>query len=137
LDRLIAKGLKDKLVKIPFSSYPDLENAMERGELDGLIVDDTFVSTVPSDWVHLIGLTETQAWQDYLREFIGSDAVGVKAEEQIAIATVLEGAQSKSTLYLALQRALRSAEVKKQLLPDLCKTFWKNSSDVCTFAYGK
>jgi ABC-type amino acid transport substrate-binding protein len=131
LDALIATDGTGRLNKLTFPSYPALESAMEQGIVDGLIVDDTFVSDNRTDWVSLDDLNATKAWQKYMLEFIGRQFTSRSGAEQIAIATIREASGTQTGLYSALQTALKQREVRTELLPDLCRAFWKHSDDQC------
>jgi ABC-type amino acid transport substrate-binding protein len=131
LDHLLQEDHKNNIKEITYTSYPALESAMERGELDGIIIDDTFVSNSHTDWVSLPDLAKTQAWITYTSEYIGSSPEDRKSPEQIAIATVREETDASRGLYSALQAALKDKEINKKLLPALCRTFWKDSLDRC------
>jgi len=118
---------RSKLVKIAVDSYPELESAMDGGQVDGVLIDDTFVNR--QDWIALGGLKNTPAWREYHAGFLGSDY------EDIAIATILGGGYpdrkadtepagaSSSDLYQALHQVLSDRNIRRQV-GDLCAIFW-------------
>jgi hypothetical protein len=137
LDHLIEEDFKStldkksKLHKFPVRSYPALESAMERGDLDGIIIDDSFVSKKQTDWVTIPDLVKTNAWQTYTSEYVGPQPDGGAPAEQIAIATIQDETDSNRGLYSALQTALKKKEIRAVLLPALCQTFLASSNNSC------
>ena len=112
---------RSRLVKVPVESYPELESAMDGGQVDGILIDDTFVNR--QDWIALQGLKDTPAWSEYHHSFLGS------SYEDIAIATILGGGDaepagaSSSDLYQALHQALSNRKVRRRIA-ELCAIFW-------------
>jgi hypothetical protein len=131
LDHLKEEDFKSKLHKLSFRSYPALESAMERGDLDGIIIDDSFVSKKQTDWVSIPDLVKTNAWRTYTSEYVGPQPDGGPPVEQIAIATIQDETDSNGGLYSALQTALKKNEIRAILLPALCQTFLASSNDSC------
>jgi ABC-type amino acid transport substrate-binding protein len=136
LDRLIASGNFPDLSKSgSISSFPELEHALDSGEVDGIIIDDTFV---PQDdnWVAVEIPKDSTAWKSYLNKFIRiSNNSQTPAREQIAIATVWDAPQSDNSLLTALNQALNSPALRKYL-SSLCRSTWNNSrSDVCNLSF--
>jgi ABC-type amino acid transport substrate-binding protein len=115
----------------PYRSYPAMEEAMNSGAIEGLLVDETFVRG--TDWVVLGGLNELNGWKEYFDEFIGKRFGPM---EQIAFATI------RGDYDGSLQRALSdglspTSTVAKRLLPGLRKCLLSKSQDaggdLCSF----
>lgn len=136
LDRLLADSdlkklnLAGKLEKYGFSSFPAMEHAMDRGELDGILIDETFVEH--DDWKPL-DVRGTSAWRNYLKTYLGR-----YQDEQVAIAVAVAGDRShesrqRGDLYSALEDALsEQSPVKLFYIPELCGAYWsKGSSYSC------
>jgi ABC-type amino acid transport substrate-binding protein len=119
--------LTERLERHAFSSFPAMEHAMDRGELDAVLIDETFVEH--DDWKPIGGLRGTSAWEDYRKSYLGR-----YQDEQVAIAVAVAGDRShelrqQGDLYSALEDALSEhSPVKLFYLPELCKAFWSNSS---------
>jgi ABC-type amino acid transport substrate-binding protein len=131
LDRLIELDFKKRLVKQVYPSFPAVENAMERGDIDGLIIDDTFVKPDRTDWLSLPDLANTQAWGSYQTKYIGRRHASISSAEQIAIAAIRDDIDDSRGLYSALQVALGQTAVRAKFLPGLCKAFWSGSASKC------
>jgi ABC-type amino acid transport substrate-binding protein len=120
------RKLAERLERKPFSSFPAMEHAMDRGELDAVLIDETFVEH--DDWKPL-EVRGTLAWQDYRDNYLGR-----YQDEQVAIAVAVAGDRSHESrqqgdLYSALEDALSpKSPVTLLYLPELCKAFWSNSS---------
>jgi ABC-type amino acid transport substrate-binding protein len=119
LDRLIDEYAPQKthhlsvFHKKPFDSFPAMEAAMDRGELDGVIIDDVFVER--SDWAPVPGLTRTYAWRRYKADFLHTSEDG---EEEYAIAVAID--KSDSALFVALEDALTpGTPIRTRYLPML------------------
>jgi ABC-type amino acid transport substrate-binding protein len=133
--------LKDRLTLVTFDDFPTLESAFDRGEVDGVLLDDV-LSNELNDAVALEGLKDTDAWKSYHDD---ANALGLKTE-QFAIAVVMDtdvasqqssmisrlvdklgGGEerhgSQESLYGALQHALRTQEVQLTLLPKLRQSY--------------
>jgi ABC-type amino acid transport substrate-binding protein len=115
-----------------YSSYPGLEAAMDRGEIDGMIVDDTFVSRHP-DWKSFALKTlEPEAFARYAANFLGK-----WKDEQISMAVAVdeEGRSSSDGSLLALLSQLLNGSqpvITKTDLPKLCKIFWPTNTSSYT-----
>jgi len=121
------RKLAGNLEKKGYPSFPAIEHAMDRGELDAILIDETFVEH--DDWKPLDGLRGTWAWHDYEKNYLGR-----YPDEQVAIAVAVAGDRShlsrqKGDLYSALDDALSNRSPLTLLyLPRLCKAFWNDSS---------
>jgi|HubBroStandDraft_6_1064221.scaffolds.fasta_scaffold02764_2 ABC-type amino acid transport substrate-binding protein len=106
-----------------FSSFPALEEAMDRGEIDAVLIDETFVTH--KEWAPLTDLDKSMpaAWQEYTARFLGRRHI-----EQIAAAVAADG--PSDGLLEALNDSLRADIVTHKLLPTLCHSFWP-SNDLC------
>lgn len=118
-DILASKSLapyKDKLQSQPFASYPSMEDAMDRGEVDGILVDETFVDH--PDWEHLDRLEDiTDGWTKYVHDFLGN-----RKQEAISIAIATD---EKNSLFTAIDNALKKdSPISRQYIPVLCTFFW-------------
>jgi ABC-type amino acid transport substrate-binding protein len=138
LDTLIGAGTFSTLSeksKISVSSFPELEHALDNGTVDGIIIDDTFVSQDDS-WVTVDIPRDSQAWKVYVQTFIfASPQANLQTHEQIAVATVWDGPQSTNSLLTAINDALRSPAVRGYL-NDLCRSTWhKSRSNVCDLSF--
>lgn len=113
------------LVKIKFPSFPPMEHAMDLGEIDGVLIDETFVDH--TDWIPLDGL-HGPAWNNYIKRYIGK----TRGREEIGIAVGVDDARSSGVrgeeLYHALKDALASdSPITKRYIPALCRAYWENS----------
>jgi ABC-type amino acid transport substrate-binding protein len=121
------KGLDVRLHKHTFSSFPAMEHAMDRGEVDGVIIDETFVDH--DDWKVLGGIQTTAAWKYYIENYLGTPG-----GEKVAIAVAVEQDRSQEALrhddlYSALREALsQDSPITTHYLPVLCKAFWEGAS---------
>jgi ABC-type amino acid transport substrate-binding protein len=107
----------------PSLTFPALEAAMDRGEIDGVILDETFVNAHP-DWLAVdLKSEEPEAWKNYLAHFIGE-----RKKEEISIAVADNGPIEPQALFMRLQQVLDTSFVTKSYLPRLCKVFWDNTS---------
>jgi ABC-type amino acid transport substrate-binding protein len=119
--------LTEHLEKYVFPSFPAMEHAMDRGELDAILIDETFVEH--DDWKPLEGLRGTLAWQDYVKNYLGR-----YPNEQVSIAVAVAGDRSHRSrqtgdLYSVLDEALApKSPVKALYLPKLCEAFWRNTT---------
>ena len=124
------RKLVENIEKYGFPSFPAMEHAMDRGELDGVLIDETFVEH--DDWKTLGGLRDTLAWQSYKKSYLGMYQAGT--DEQVAIAVAVAGDRShlsphKADLYSALEDALsKHTPVTDVYLAQLCEAFWSKSS---------
>jgi len=110
-----------KLEPIEFSSFPGMEAAMDRGVIDGMIVDDTFVSGHP-DWNSLdLETLEKVAWERYAKRFLGS-----RKTEQISMAVAVDE-KSQSSLFSILTQLLdgHHPDITQNHLGKLCGIFWE------------
>jgi ABC-type amino acid transport substrate-binding protein len=114
-------GRPPRIKKFHYPSFPSLENALESGEVDGVLIDDTFMSH--STWIPLSGLSRTHGWELYKRDYLGDHRSG--DTEAFAIATCArETSQSDSTeLLRAIDNALDSTDIS-DLVPKLYDFFW-------------
>jgi ABC-type amino acid transport substrate-binding protein len=102
LDKLIAARIRAKTQfsprKVEFDSFPLVETAMDKGEIDGVIVDDVFVTQ--THWRVIPGLAQTPEYREsYLRDF-------VKAKrEEYAIAVSVD--DEDQSLYVEVDNALK------------------------------
>jgi hypothetical protein len=101
-----SKRNKPSLRKVEFDSFPSMEAAMDKGELDGLIIDDAFVQR--PDWAKLSGLTGTNAWSSYLSNYICGD------REEYATAVAVD--DRDQSLYAAVEEALKDGVVTRDNL---------------------
>jgi ABC-type amino acid transport substrate-binding protein len=110
------------VVSVVVPSFPALESAMDVGDVDGVLIDSTFVNE--PGWVPVRGITDTLR-DRYLTRYIGGDR-----HEEIAIAVASDdstsSAQKTGTLLNALQSALSSAIVE-HYMPILCDAYWSPS----------
>jgi ABC-type amino acid transport substrate-binding protein len=112
LDKLIkeggssARGRTPSLAKEEFDSFPSMEAAMDKGEIDGVIIDDSFVQR--TDWVKISGLKGKDAWRSYLSRYVHSN------REEYAIAVAIDNVDH--SLYTALEAALRDGLVTRDKL---------------------
>ena len=86
LSRLIDEFGQSRIDSHVFTSFPGLEAALDNGQIDGALVDDTLVSN--PHWFALEGLQHTPAWNSYVTYYIGKKA----DYEEVAIATVADAA---------------------------------------------
>ena len=121
------RHLAENIEKYRYSSFPAMEREMDRGGLDAILIDETFVEH--DDWKPLEGLHGTWAWGDYRKNYLGR-----YPDEQVAIAVAVAGDRShqsrqKGDLYSALDDALsKSSPLKNLYLEELCQAFWNDSS---------
>lgn len=121
------RKLTGNLEKQGFSSFPAMEHAMDRGELDANLIDETFVEH--DDWKPL-DIRGTSAWQNYVSSYLGRRY----PDEQVGIAVAVAGDRSHESrqqgdLYSALEDALsKHSPVQLFYIPELCKAFWSDSS---------
>jgi ABC-type amino acid transport substrate-binding protein len=112
LDKLIkevgssAAGRPPFLSKVEFDSFPSMEAAMDKGEIDGVIIDDSFVQR--KDWVRISGLKDKAAWHSYLSGYVHAD------REEYAIAVAIDDVDQ--SLYTALEGALRDGFITRDKL---------------------
>jgi ABC-type amino acid transport substrate-binding protein len=116
-------GVAKRIHGHSFPSFPAMEHAMDRGEVDGVLIDETFVDH--DDWKPLNGVQTTQAWKEYLKDYLGTPG-----GERVAIAVAVDQQQTprqeSGNLYSALHEALAPASpVTLEYLPGLCKAFWE------------
>ncbi|HZT32563.1 MAG TPA: transporter substrate-binding domain-containing protein [Bryobacteraceae bacterium] len=120
---------KETVTTLRFPSYPALESAMDRGDIDGLIIDGTFVSGSKA-WTSLAGWKETPAYRScYLAD---PNHVGFPREE-LAIATAIDGqdqADPDHALVTLFNRALASAPLRSALKP-ICEKEWRQRASIC------
>jgi ABC-type amino acid transport substrate-binding protein len=114
------------IVKVKFPSFPAMEHAMDLGEIDGVLIDETFVDH--TDWIPLDGLRAESAWTRYINGYIGS----TRGREEVAIAVGVDDAKSSGVrgeeLYHALKGALApDSPITQRYIPTLCKLYWKGS----------
>jgi hypothetical protein len=125
--RLIRQPVTFALQKETFDSFPALETAMDNGEIDAVLVDETFVTN--PHWVSVDDLYHTKAWNADYQRYLGTTS------EYVAMATMgSETAPTQETdLLLALRDALANdSVVRTTLIPKLCRYFWSNESQfVC------
>jgi ABC-type amino acid transport substrate-binding protein len=131
LDEIIAGRLKDKkhghIIKPTqqYRTFPALESAMDRGEIDGILIDETFFGD-HDQWMPLADLrqSEPQAWKEYVRKFVGLSFLSPDGKEQFAIAVAddYQDPQVESLAHI-LSRELRSAAFRR-FLGFHCKSFW-------------
>ena len=117
------------LKEYSFPSFPALESAMDSGEIDGVLIDSTFVNE--PDWVPLDGINK-EVWANYLTKYIGGEG-----GEEIAIAVGTDNVRSAvanphipGPLYNALQLALSdNSVIRQQYIPFLCREYWSDSGN--------
>lgn len=111
---LLARQARISVVRV--SAYPDLEDALDSGRVDAIVIDDTFVQAEQRrHWDRIVGWDHTTAWHSYLRDYIGADV------ESIGMAVAED---SDGTLLPALNEALNSEAVQQSLIPQLCADLW-------------
>jgi ABC-type amino acid transport substrate-binding protein len=125
LQHTLPEAQRKYLVPQTVPSFPALESAMDAGEVDGVIIDDTFVNE--PGWVALRGLT------DKLRAPYLSDYIGGNKREEIAMAVTVDEAINptisgrKHSLFAALQEALsKPSVIVKRYIPQLCANYWSS-----------
>lgn len=96
-----------------FNSYPEMEAAMDRGEIDGVLVDDALVRR--TDWKRVPGLRSTEAWTSYKDHFLRGES------EDYAIAVAFDAGDA--SLYSAIQTALSDQVLKNRYLPALRRIY--------------
>jgi ABC-type amino acid transport substrate-binding protein len=135
--------LKNQLTIVTFDTFPALESAFERGEIDAVLLDDV-LGDIMRDATPIQGLRNTVAWGVYHED---EDSLGFPQEEfSIGVAldiddrldaVQLNGLKrvshffspqnddliSTSSLYTQLQSALRTTAVRTELLPCLRRKF--------------
>jgi hypothetical protein len=121
------KGSPCRICPMTYSSSPGLEAAMDRGELDGVLLDDTFVES-HAGWKPLDISGEEVAWQNYVKHFLG-----YRGREEIAVAVAVDGLaepEGSASLFSKLDEELDSHGPAGPYLPKLCELFWRpgNSS---------
>ena len=133
LDEIIAarkaNGRRGRMIKPnkEFPTYPALENAMDHNEIDGILIDETFVDH--DDWTPLQALnqTEHEGYKSYVRKDAGEDFT-VNGYEQIAIAVAGEAApQGRNSLLWILNDELSRPLIKAKV-QEFCKAFWPDES---------
>ncbi len=69
--RRVLSGETCKLDRKPFSSFPSMDQAMDRGEIDGVLIDETFVDR--NEWQPLRSLrsSDPTPWKAYEQSFLG------------------------------------------------------------------
>lgn len=137
------KSLKNQITVVTFDTYPALEEAFDRGEVGGALLDDVLGQEL-HDATPLTGLRDTAAWASYHED---EDSLGLPREE-FAIAVVLDKDDrldanrtgtfdrlkhllsprsddfiSSASLYSQVQQALASDDVRRRLLPNLRSRF--------------
>jgi ABC-type amino acid transport substrate-binding protein len=128
LNEIIAQRKKNKTrpqIKKPdqtFRTYPALESAMDRGELDGILIDETFADH--DDWTPLADLSQTEpkAYSSYIKTFVGSRF----GTEQIAIAVAADN-PGTDNLSQILNREIQTLDTQG-FISTLCNEFWPESS---------
>lgn len=119
-------GSQWKIVPRTFASFPGVEAAMDRGEIDGAIVDDTFV--VGHDEWKLVKLDQIagMAWRNYLSHFVGEHRGGEYISAAVAIDDDKKcgAAGSATDLFCALNDAVSDTFVRNVYRRDLCGVFW-------------
>jgi len=130
---------RNQLTIVTFDTFPEMESAFDRGEVDGILLDDVLENEL-REAVAIDGLQKTAAWNRYHED---TSNLGFP-NEQFAIAVVRDVSEGQSEnsnslfgwfenlfktpeeqlvgdnfLFGQLQSALRSDEVQKTLLPTL------------------
>ena len=102
-----------------YRSYPALEQAMNVGEVEGVVIDETFVQE--EGWTPLEGLSRMPGFDKYLDEFIGS---AFDRREQVAFAVSHDESDGSFSKALSDGLAQNSKSVVvKRLLPELKDCF--------------
>jgi hypothetical protein len=142
--------LRNQLTVVTFDTFPEMESAFDRGEVDGVLLDDVLKGEL-RDAISIDGIQKTNAWKAYHED---ANALGFP-KEQFAIAVVLDvnngqdqpresffewvgrlyatpedKLAGESSLYAQLQRALRSNDVQDKLLPKLRERYRIPSSPI-------
>jgi ABC-type amino acid transport substrate-binding protein len=101
-----------------FDSFPSLEDALDRGEIDGAVIDGTLVAR--NSFVPLPGLRETEGWKEYRRSYLGNAGSGDM--EWAAIALRADDLDSKNSSSLVSQINLafsQNSPLMTRLIPQL------------------
>ena len=130
---------RNQLTVVTFDTFPEMESAFDRGEVDGILLDDVLEDEL-REAVAIGGLSKTAAWKRYHED---TSNLGFPKEE-FAIAVVRDVSEGRDEtlnpllgwfqtlfktpeeqlvgdnfLFGQLQSALRSDDVQKKLLPTL------------------
>ena len=79
------------ITKALYRDYPELDRAMDSGEIDGLLIDDTFVSG--DEWLKLDNIDQIagRAWRRYQLNFLGYSGL-----EHLSFAAAVDATQANT-----------------------------------------
>lgn len=109
-------GLRDKIRVQSFASFPQMEDAMDLGQIDGVLIDEIFVER--ENWTPLADAIPPAAWRNYQGSFLGHE------QEQIAIAVAQEDAANSGPSLLSLINDALAGRVTHRYMSSLCHNFW-------------